>query len=277
MIDYTFVPAKTFDEGIKNLYTLVVMLRSPQGCPWDREQMPADIARALLDETYEYMDDLRSGNVNGCAEELGDMLLNAFMIVHMHEQAMDFEPVAPLNAICEKLVRRHPHVFSSAQVANSTEVLGLWNSIKETVEGKKTADDDVFSRIPASLPQLEEAWEIQKHMRKVGFDWPDIGGVVEKVHEELEELEQAIAEEPRDIAHIEEELGDVLFAVVNLARYLKLSPSVALHRSNKKVRQRFNRLAALARQEHIALDAEHVDQLNGLWDRIKIGERRSNV
>lgn len=276
MIDYTFVPAKTFDEGIKNLYTLVAMLRSPQGCPWDREQMPADIARALLDETYEYMDDLRSGNVNGCAEELGDMLLNAFMIVHMHEQAMDFEPVAPLNAICEKLVRRHPHVFSSAQVADSTEVLGLWNSIKETVEGKKTADDDVFSRIPASLPQLEEAWEIQKHMRKVGFDWPDIGGVVEKVHEELEELEQAIAEEPRDIAHIEEELGDVLFAVVNLARYLKLSPSVALHRSNKKIRQRFNRLAALARQEHIALDAEHVDRLNGLWDRIKAEERRNH-
>lgn len=273
MIAYQFVPASTFEEALANLYDIVSMLRSPEGCPWDREQKPYDVARALLDETYEYIDALRSGESDAVCEEIGDMLLNTFMIIHMHEQNKNFTPVEPINAVCEKLIRRHPHVFSDVHAHDSTQVLGLWNSIKESVEGKKADKDDIFSRIPTSLPQLEEAWEIQKCMKKVGFDWPDITGVIEKVHEEIGELEEAIGDAVFDQGHVEEELGDVLFAVVNLARYLKISPSVALHRSNRKVRNRFNKLASIAQTKNVELSHEHVDELNEIWESIKVDER----
>ncbi len=273
MIDYQHTDATTFSEAVEKLYAILTMLRSPEGCPWDREQSPADISRALLDETYEYIDALLENDMEACSEEIGDVLLNAFMITRMHEEAGDFSPIDAINAVCAKLVRRHPHVFSHAQANDSSEVLDLWNSIKENVEGKKSHDEDFFSRVPKSLPKLEEAWEIQKKMRKVGFDWPNIDGVIDKVAEEHKELLEAIAQMETDPSHVEEELGDLLFAIVNLARYLKISPSVALHRSNRKVRDRFNKLTKIGAQRDIPLSWEHVDKLNDIWEEIKLDEK----
>lgn len=273
MIDYQHTDAATFSEAVEKLYAILTMLRSPEGCPWDREQSPADISRALLDETYEYIDALLENDMDACSEEIGDVLLNAFMITRMHEEAGDFSPIDAINAVCAKLIRRHPHVFSHAQANDSSEVLDLWNSIKENVEGKKSHDEDFFSRVPKSLPKLEEAWEIQKKMRKVGFDWPNIDGVIDKVDEEHKELLEAIAKRETDPSHVEEELGDLLFAIVNLARYLKISPSVALHRSNRKVRDRFNKLAKIGAQRDIPLSWEHVDKLNDIWEEIKLDEK----
>ena len=273
MIDYQHTDAATFSEAVEKLYAILTMLRSPEGCPWDREQSPADISRALLDETYEYIDALLENDMEACSEEIGDVLLNAFMITRMHEEAGDFSPIDAINAVCAKLVRRHPHVFSHAQANDSSEVLDLWNSIKENVEGKKSHDEDFFSRVPKSLPKLEEAWEIQKKMRKVGFDWPNIDGVIDKVDEEHKELLEAIAHKETNPSHVEEELGDLLFAIVNLARYLKISPSVALHRSNRKVRDRFNKLAKIGAQRDIPLSWEHVDKLNDIWEEIKLDEK----
>ncbi|WP_422480626.1 nucleoside triphosphate pyrophosphohydrolase [Pleomorphochaeta sp. DL1XJH-081] len=273
MIDYQHHDAETLPEAVKNLYTILTLLRSPEGCPWDREQTPADVSRALLDETYEYIDALDEQDIQSCSEEIGDILLNAFMITRIHEESGDFTPVQAINSVCAKLVRRHPHVFSDAEAADSMEVLDLWNSIKENVEGKKSHDDDFFSRVPKSLPKLEEAWEIQKKMRKVGFDWPDIEGVLAKVDEEHKELLEAIENIDHDPLHVEEELGDLLFAIVNLARYLKISPSVALHKSNKKVRTRFNKLAKRGSDRHIPLSWENVDVLNDIWEEIKSEEK----
>ncbi|PKK87985.1 MAG: nucleoside triphosphate pyrophosphohydrolase [Candidatus Wallbacteria bacterium HGW-Wallbacteria-1] len=273
MIDYQHTNAVTFSEAVEKLYAILTMLRSPEGCPWDREQSPADISRALLDETYEYIDALLEQDMDACSEEIGDVLLNAFMITRMHEEAGDFSPIDAINAVCAKLIRRHPHVFSHAQANDSSEVLDLWNSIKENVEGKKSHDEDFFSRVPKSLPKLEEAWEIQKKMRKVGFDWPNIDGVIDKVDEEHKELLEAIAHRETNPSHVEEELGDLLFAIVNLARYLKISPSVALHRSNRKVRDRFNKLAKIGAQRDIPLSWEHVDKLNDIWEEIKLDEK----
>lgn len=273
MIDYQHTDAVTFSEAVEKLYAILTMLRSPEGCPWDREQSPADISRALLDETYEYIDALLEQDMDACSEEIGDVLLNAFMITRMHEEAGDFSPIDAINAVCAKLIRRHPHVFSHAQANDSSEVLDLWNSIKENVEGKKSHDEDFFSRVPKSLPKLEEAWEIQKKMRKVGFDWPNIDGVIDKVDEEHKELLEAIAHRETNPSHVEEELGDLLFAIVNLARYLKISPSVALHRSNRKVRDRFNKLAKIGAQRDIPLSWEHVDKLNDIWEEIKLDEK----
>lgn len=273
MIDYHHQDATTFTEAVNNLYRILTILRSPEGCPWDREQTPADVSRALLDETYEYIDALDKRDLLSCSEEIGDVLLNAFMIARIHEEAGDFTPVQSLNAVCAKLVRRHPHVFSDAQVADSSEVLDLWNTIKEQVEGKKAHEEDFFSRVPKSLPKLEEAWEIQKQMRKVGFDWPDIDGVLAKVDEEHAELVEAMKDRENNFDHVEEELGDLLFAVVNLARYLKISPSVALHKSNRKVRERFNKVAKRGAERDIPLEHSHVDALNDLWEEIKSEEK----
>lgn len=273
MINYHHQDAETFPEAVDNLYRILTMLRSPEGCPWDREQTPADVSRALIDETYEYIDALDNKDMLSCSEEIGDVLLNAFMISRIHEEAGDFTPVQSLNAVCAKLVRRHPHVFSDAQVADSSEVLDLWNNIKEQTEGKKAHEEDFFSRVPKSLPKLEEAWEIQKHMRKVGFDWPDIDGVLAKVDEEHGELIEAMKDRENNFDHIEEELGDLLFAIVNLARYLKISPSVALHKSNRKVRERFNKVAKRGAERDIPLAKSHVDALNDLWEEIKSEEK----
>lgn len=269
MINYEHRDATTFPEAVGNLYRILTMLRSPEGCPWDREQTPSDISRALIDETYEYIDALRENDNTACAEEIGDVLLNACMILRVHEEHHDFNPVDAVNAVCKKLVRRHPHVFSTASASDSGEVIDLWNSIKEDVEGKKSKREDFFSRVPKSLPKLEEAREIQKNMRKVGFDWPDIAGVLAKVDEEHNELLDAIEHRDEAPDHVEEELGDLLFAIVNLARYLKISPSVALHRSNRKVRNRFNCLVKLSSERNIPLSWEHAEALNDIWEEIK--------
>jgi MazG family protein len=272
MINYTYKETDNLADAIEQLYAILRMLRSPEGCPWDREQTTSDVSCALLDETYEYIDALIEGDLSSCAEEIGDVLLNAFMITRIHEEYDEFTPIQAINTVCEKLIRRHPHVFSSAQAQDSSEVLDLWNTIKEQVEGKTAHVDDFFSRVPKSLPKLEEASEIQKRMRKVGFDWPDHEGVVDKIREELEELSEAVAQMDTDKDHVEQELGDLLFSVVNLARYLNINPSVALHRSNLKVRRRFNAVAHIAKERGIDLDKEHVYQLNELWEEVKSTE-----
>lgn len=270
MISYEFKNAVTFTEAVEQLYHILGLLRSPEGCPWDREQTHSDITRALLDEIYEYIDALREHNTAGCLEEIGDMMLNVCMLLTMHEQAKEFEAVEAINAVCEKLIRRHPHVFSHASAVSSSQVLDIWNAEKEK-EKPMRGMPDFFSRIPKSLPVLEEAWEIQKLMRGVGFDWPDIEGVMDKVSEEQQELFEAIAQREAYPERVEEELGDLLFAIVNLARYLKISPSIALHRSNCKVRKRFNQVASVSADRNIELCAKHSDIMNKIWEEIKQG------
>lgn len=273
MISYTYEQKKSLDEAMMQLFDIVALLRSPEGCPWDREQTSKSVAMNLLDETYEYIDAVIHEDAHDMREEIGDVLLNAMMLLEIHQEHGDVDIVDALNDVCAKLIRRHPHVFSDAVATNSGEVLDLWNEIKEQVEGKRSHHEDFFSRIPKSLPKLEEAWEIQKKMRKVGFDWPDIDGVIAKVAEEHQELLEAIEHKDTNFAHVEEELGDLLFAIVNLSRYLKINPSVALHRSNRKVRQRFNELTRIGGQRGIPLDVDHVDELNEIWEEIKALER----
>ena len=204
-------------------------------------------------------------------EEIGDVLINAFMNLYINEEHGDFKAEDALNEVCEKLLRRHPHVFSNMHAETEAEGLSLWNSIKENVEGHKEKSEDFFSHIPASIPPLEEAYEIQKKLRKVGFDWESTEGVISKIKEELNEVEEAIREDDRD--HTEEEIGDLLFSVVNLARYLSLRPNTAMMRANRKVRARFQKLFDLARIRNIPIDKNHVDQMNDLWEEIKAKEK----
>lgn len=267
MIKYELKKADNLEDGCRNLYEIVSLLRSPEGCPWDRVQTNKSATESLIDEAYEYLDGAIKNDVPSMREEIGDVLINVFMNLYINEENGDFKPEDALNEVCEKLLRRHPHVFGDLHTKNDKEALSLWNSVKENIEGKKTREDNFFEHIPSSIPPLEEAYEIQKKLKKVGFDWEDVEGVLGKVKEELEEVEEAIEEKDDD--HIEEEIGDLLFAVVNLARFLKIRPNTAMMRANKKVRNRFQQLFDICKEKKIPLDKEHVKEMNDVWEAIK--------
>ncbi|NCB01364.1 MAG: nucleoside triphosphate pyrophosphohydrolase [Spirochaetia bacterium] len=272
MITYSFERKETFQESITALYEIITLLRSEDGCPWDREQTPKSVSTAIIDETYEYIDALLDKDIQLCKEEIGDVLLNVLMTSRIHEEYGEFSPIDSINDVCEKLIRRHPHVFSNANAENTDEVLELWNKVKVEVEGKTHTTENIFSRIPKKLPELEHAVEMQKAMKKVGFDWPDINGVIEKIEEELGEAKEAIVDIKQNKDHVEEEIGDLLFSVVNLARYAKINPSLALRRCNHKVTNRFNDLAIQAKKEDIDLTFDNSDLLNKIWETIKSKE-----
>lgn len=273
MIDFTYEKKTTLQDALMQLFAIVTLLRSEQGCPWDREQSPKQVSTHLIDETYEYLDAVLSDDKEGQSEELGDVLLNAMMLLEMHQETDPAAGIEALNLVCEKLIRRHPHVFSDQKVANSSEVIDIWNAIKVDVEGKTHQKDDFFSRVPPSLPPLEMANEIQKKIRKAGFDWPDAQGVFDKVREELAEVVEAYRNPRDEREDLEMELGDLLFSAVNLCRFLGFNPSLALHRSNQKMRSRFNALYQRAQAEGVQLNQENLAEMDRLWEEIK-AERR---
>ena len=273
MIDFTYEKKTTLQDALMQLFAIVTLLRSEQGCPWDREQSPKQVSTHLIDETYEYLDAVLSDDKEGQSEELGDVLLNAMMLLEMHQETDPAAGIEALNLVCEKLIRRHPHVFSDQKVANSSEVIDIWNAIKVDVEGKTHQKDDFFSRVPPSLPPLEMANEIQKKIRKAGFDWPDAQGVFDKVQEELAEVVEAYRNPRDEREDLEMELGDLLFSAVNLCRFLGFNPSLALHRSNQKMRSRFNALYQRAQAEGVQLNQENLAEMDRLWEEIK-AERR---
>lgn len=273
MIDFTYEKKTTLQDALMQLFAIVTLLRSEQGCPWDREQSPKQVSTHLIDETYEYLDAVLSDDKEGQSEELGDVLLNAMMLLEMHQETDPAAGIEALNLVCEKLIRRHPHVFSDQKVANSSEVIDVWNAIKVDVEGKTHQKDDFFSRVPPSFPPLEMANEIQKKIRKAGFDWPDAQGVFDKVQEELAEVVEAYRNPRDEREDLEMELGDLLFSAVNLCRFLGFNPSLALHRSNQKMRSRFNALYQRAQAEGVQLNQENLAEMDRLWEEIK-AERR---
>ncbi|MFW5486489.1 MAG: nucleoside triphosphate pyrophosphohydrolase [Spirochaetaceae bacterium JB067] len=266
MITYSLKTPKTIEQALSNLYEIISLLRSENGCPWDREQTPKDVSGAIIDETFEYLDAILKKDIQHCSEEIGDVLLNVMMALRIHQEYDDFSPVSSIHSVCEKLIRRHPHVFSDAEAADSTEVLSLWNEVKRTVEGRTVDENNIFRKIPSSLPELLHAYEIQKSLKKVGFEWPDISGVVDKIREEFDEVTGAL-DDSKD--HLEEEIGDLLFSVVNLSRYVHVNPVVALRRSNNKVMNRFNIVSDLAKERGIPFDMDHADALNVLWEEAK--------
>ena len=264
MIDYTFTRHENYEEALDQLRTIIAHLRSDNGCPWDREQTGEDITLNLIDEAYEYLDALRNESKSDAMEELGDVFLNVLMLGRIQEETDEMFVIGALNSVSEKLIRRHPHVFSSASADSPGDVLELWNRMKAK-EGKMPKEDDFFSRIPPALPIFEKAAEIQQKMRKVGFDWPDSDGVFEKVQEEIREVRESL----EGGGDTEEELGDLLFSVINLTRFLGYNPSYALRRTNEKVQARFNRVVVQARKEGLELRTANLDQMEALWQRAK--------
>jgi tetrapyrrole methylase family protein/MazG family protein len=267
----------TVSEAYQALYDVVVRLRGPGGCPWDIEQTPSTLRGDLIEETYECIEAIDEQDPAHIAEELGDIFLLVTMLSYMHEQEGAFTAADVLNGIAEKLIRRHPHVFGEVKVKDSAEVLNNWAKIKVEQEGRKPKDS-ILDEVSAGLPPLDRAWKLQKKAAKAGFDWPDITGVIEKIKEELEEARQAAfdvahngreaGETPRQTA-LEEELGDLLFSVINLCRYLKVEPSVALRRTNSKFVERFKYVEKKMKENNQEMKRENLALMDKYWNEAK--------
>ncbi len=245
-------------------------LRSPGGCPWDRKQTLLDAARYLMDEAAELVESALAEDPAGVREELGDLL---FMTCFCCEILGETEPVDMHRIAAEgraKLIRRHPHVFGDTTAADTTESQRQWDAIKAQEKrdrGEDPDSDSVLKELPPATAPLHQAYRYQKDAAGVGFDWPDITGVRAKLDEELQEMDEAVA--AQDPAAIEHEIGDVLFAVVNLARKLKIQPDMAMRRVNKRFRDRFHLIEAEFRNQGRPLQDATLDELEASWQRAK--------
>jgi len=238
-------------------------LRAPGGCPWDREQNFDTIKPYLLEEAYEVFDAIDQRDWPGLAEELGDLMLQAVFFAQMASEEGKFQIDDSLDAISEKLIRRHPHVFGDGAAKTSDDVKRRWDEIKADEKKEKgKLPQGRLDAVPRNLPALVEAQQISSKAAAVGFDWEHPGQVLDKLDEELREL--AAARETETPAEVEGELGDVLFVLVNLARKLKVDPEQALRKTNAKFRKRFAHL-----EKHAALPGATLDQMEALWQEAK--------
>lgn len=240
-------------------------LRSPQGCPWDREQNFDTIKPYLLEETYEVMDAIDARDFNGLADELGDLLLQAVFFAQMASEEGRFNIGDSVDAINNKLIRRHPHVFGDAVAKTAADVTKRWDEIKAA---EKPRPKGLLAGVPRSLPALVEAQQIASRAAKAGFDWENVNQVVDKLREELAELEAA-----REHPEAEDEIGDLLFVVVNIARFLKVDPEQALRKTNAKFRRRFAHIENGLAKAGKTLNEAGMDEMENLWQEAKRAEK----
>ena len=265
----------TVGEAFTALYDTVVKLRCKDGCQWDREQTPYSLRGALIEETYECLEAIDENDPSHIAEELGDLFLLAVMLGYMHEEDGKFSVIDVLTKINEKLIRRHPHVFNGLKVKDSAEILDNWAAIKIEQEGRKPKDS-ILDEVSSSLPPLERAYKLQKKAAKTGFDWPETEGVIAKINEELEEVQTALGNKQSaagsdqlNTVRLEEELGDLLFSVINLCRYLKAEPSAALHRTNSKFVNRFKYVEKNMKESGHEMKKENLCIMDKFWNQTK--------
>ncbi len=255
---------------INQLLTIMAKLRNPNGgCPWDLEQNFATIAPYTIEEAYEVADAIAKGDMDELKNELGDLLLQVVFHAQMaaEEKLFTFDDVAA--AISEKMIRRHPHVFGDADIKDAAAQTENWEAIKAAERSKKKSDR-TLADVPAALPALMRAQKLQARAARVGFDWPDTRGVIAKIKEELAEVEEALASGNK--AHTEEEIGDLLFAVTNLARFVEADAETALRGTNQKFIRRFESVEdGLAAQGKNIKDAT-LDEMEALWNEAKTKE-----
>lgn len=253
---------ETFD--LSPLEDVVKTLRSPGGCPWDIVQTHKSLRRNLIEEVYEVIEAIDLEDKDLLCEELGDLLMQVVFHARMAEEANLFSMQDVIDGITAKLIRRHPHVFGDVSVKDADEVLSNWEIIKQA---EKTERTSVLDGVPKDLPALMSAYKLQHKASKVGFDWPDIDPVWDKLDEELHELEEAIADGNK--AQIEEELGDVLFTLVNISRFLKVDAEVALSSTNNKFRKRFSYIENKVKAKHQKWELLSLIDLDELWAEAK--------
>ena len=259
-------------EKFGELVAVMERLRAPDGCPWDRKQTFDTIKTYLLEETYEVMDAIDRQDWEGLKEELGDLLLQPVFFAEMAREQGLFTIADSLDAINQKLIRRHPHVFADAQADTPEDVKVRWDEIKKQEKAEKghAAAASVLDGVPRNLPALVEAEKISAKAAGVGFEWPTIDGVLEKLQEEAAELVEA--REHAGQAEIEHEIGDLLFTVTNLARFLKVDPEQALRKTNARFRRRFGYVEREIADAEEASGEVSLERMEELWQRAKTEE-----
>ena len=299
---------KATTDAFTYFFKTIQTLRAAGGCPWDREQTPLSMRRDLIEETFEAVDAISQNDAEHAKEELGDVFLNASMISYMYEQEGSFKVAEVLTELADKLIRRHPHVFPQSEgkseakgaVKSSDEVLNQWDRIKQNVEGRK--GDSILDEVPEGFPPILRAYKLQKKAAKKGFDWDTPELVEEKIEEEFAEVKEAKIErnkaaeaegdtgasaggttshtEPFTVSsnatldaaqlHLEEEIGDLLFAVVNYARKLGVDPETALTRTNQKFYRRFTYVEKKMAENNIPMDHAHLKEADEFWNEAKL-------
>jgi tetrapyrrole methylase family protein / MazG family protein len=263
----------------EKLVALQARLRAPKGCPWDIEQTHLSLRTYLIEEAYEVLEALESGDDAKFAEELGDLLLQVVFHAQIATEEGRFTAADVVREIHQKMVRRHPHVFGEKSARNAAEVLKNWEQIKAEERRAKSAEKgsnegsdqkettSLLDGIPHTLPAVMQGFQLTRRASRIGFDWEDVEGVIEKLQEELAELRKA--RDSQSARQVEEEIGDVLFAAVNLARFLKVDPEIALQRTNAKFSARFREMERIALVSGRKLADVPRGETESLWDRAK--------
>jgi MazG family protein len=255
-------------DQFQQLVRLMARLRGPGGCPWDREQTFDTIKPYTLEETYEVLDAIDRRDWSGVAEELGDLLLQVVFYAQMAEEQKLFHIGDALEAINQKLIRRHPHVFGEETAQSASDVKRIWGEIKAAEKKHKGRDEaGLLDSVPRAMPALVEAQQIASRAAGVGFDWENPEQVIEKLHEELGELDEARRNAAP--AELEEEIGDLLFVLVNLARFMKVDPEQALRRTNAKFRRRFEHIERRLADQGKQVSGTPIAELEALWQEAK--------
>ena len=261
--------------NIQRILDIMAALRTPEtGCPWDLQQDFASIAPYTIEEAYEVTDAIERDDMDDLKDELGDLLLQVVFHARIAEEAELFDFADVVDAISDKMTRRHPHVFGNVQADTSDTVRQNWEEIKaaeKAAKGKGSADDSLLADVPSTLPALTRAVKLQKRAARIGFDWNEAEPIFAKLEEEIGELREAMSR--ADAADIEDEYGDVLFVVANLARHLSLDPETALRKGNAKFTRRFQALERFAKEAKAEFTDFTLDEYEVFWQRAKAEEK----
>ena len=252
--------------SLERLIQIVKKLRSPEGCEWDRAQTPKSLRPYLLEEAYEVIESINEEDPQKIKEELGDLLLHIVFQAEIGNDNNDFHLAESIDHISDKLIRRHPHVFGDTKVSGIQDIKKNWEEIK-----KEEGRESIMEGLPISLPALLQARRIQERAAEVNFEWDDIKYVWEKLDEEIDELKEAI--EHRDFDKIEDEMGDVLFSMVNLSRFLKTNPEEALKRTNRKFISRFKKIEKHLEARSLKFSDMNLNELDKIWESVKKDEK----
>ncbi|HEX2998493.1 MAG TPA: nucleoside triphosphate pyrophosphohydrolase, partial [Anaerolineales bacterium] len=259
-----YVPAMGEGTSFEAFAEIIAHLRAPNGCPWDREQTHESLRKHMLEESYEAISAIDSGDFVEMREEFGDLLLQVVLQSQIANEESQFNINQVVQGIYSKIVRRHPHVFGDVEVADVDGVLLNWEKLKEKERGKKKDGKGFLDGVPLALPALSQAQEYQDRAARVGFDWPEIEGVLAKIAEEIDEVKRATNEE-----ELAAEIGDLLFALVNLARWKKVDAESVLRGTNMKFKKRFSYIEQNAKKQGRELSSLSLDEMESFWQEAK--------
>ncbi len=271
LLSVLYVPSLGEGMAFEAFQEIVAHLRAPDGCPWDKEQTHQTLRNHLLEESYETIAAMDAGDVDGMREEFGDLLLQIVLNAQIASEEGEFTANDVIRGIYDKIIRRHPHVFGDVKVAGVQGVLTNWEKLKEKERKHADQEKGLLDGVPLALPALSQAQEYQDRAARVGFDWPEIQGVLDKIGEEIQEVKEASNE-----AELNDELGDLLFALVNLARWKRVDAESALRGANQKFKRRFGNVERGAKSQDRNLSDLSLEEMEALWQQAKRGEQRAD-